>query len=118
MLLSVVTEEAPHVPPEERGHVEATGEGFHRVVLRYGFMERSWITEDPARIRTNEDLSLDPERVTFFLGRETLIPAAKPGMAIWREKLFSLMSRNARPATSFFGLPPDPVVELGSQVEL
>jgi KUP system potassium uptake protein len=55
---------------------------------------------------------------SFFLGRETLIPAKKPGMAVWREALFSWMSRNARSATSFFRIPPNLVVELGAQVEL
>ena len=57
-------------------------------------------------------------RTTFFLGRETLIPSSRPGMALWREHVFAVMSRNARPATSFFGLPPNRVVELGAQIEL
>jgi KUP system potassium uptake protein len=55
---------------------------------------------------------------TYFLGRETLIATKRPGMALWRERLFALMSRNARPATTFFRLPPNRVVELGAQVEL
>jgi KUP system potassium uptake protein len=55
---------------------------------------------------------------TYFLGRETLIATKRPGMALWRERLFALMSRNARPATMFFRLPPERVVELGAQVEL
>jgi KUP system potassium uptake protein len=55
---------------------------------------------------------------TFFLGRETLIPSEKPGMALWREKLFMVMSRNARTATAFFGLPPNRVIELGVQIEI
>lgn len=55
---------------------------------------------------------------SYFLGRETLIASRKPGMALWREKLFALMSRNARTATSFFNLPPNRVVELGAQIEL
>ena len=55
---------------------------------------------------------------SYFLGRETLIASKNPGMAMWREQLFSVMSRNARSATSFFGLPPNRVVELGAQIEL
>ena len=55
---------------------------------------------------------------SYFLGRETLIASKNPGMAIWREQLFAVMSRNARSATSFFGLPPNRVVELGAQIEL
>jgi len=57
-------------------------------------------------------------RTSYFLGRETLIPSKKPGMAMWREHLFAVMTRNARTATSFFGLPPNRVVELGAQIEL
>jgi KUP system potassium uptake protein len=63
-------------------------------------------------------LLLEPEETTYFLGRETLFATARPGMAIWREKLLALMARNARSATDFFRLPPERVVELGTQVEL
>jgi KUP system potassium uptake protein len=55
---------------------------------------------------------------TFFLGRETVIASRDPGMMIWREKLFALMSRNASSATAYFCLPPNRVVELGSQIEI
>ena len=61
---------------------------------------------------------LDLRQTSYFLGRETLLATAHPGMALWREQLFALMSRNARPATAFFSLPPNRVVELGAQVEL
>jgi KUP system potassium uptake protein len=63
-------------------------------------------------------LQLEPEDITYFLGRETLLATKKPGMAIWRERLFALMVRNAQSAMTFFRIPPDRVVELGSQVEL
>ena len=63
-------------------------------------------------------LEMDPEDVVYFLGRETIIPTKRPGMALWREKLFVLMSRNAQRATAFFRLPPERVVELGVQVEI
>ena len=66
-----------------------------------------------------EGLQFKPMETTYFLGRETLIPSKTVrGMAVWREKLFSAMSRNARPASSFFRLPPNRVVEMGAQVEL
>jgi len=58
------------------------------------------------------------EGTTFFLGRETLIAADRPGMAVWRERLFSFMSRNALRATAFFKIPPNQVFEVGTQVEL
>jgi KUP system potassium uptake protein len=60
----------------------------------------------------------DPEDTTYFLGRETIISTKRRGMAVWREKLFAIMSRNATTATAFFGIPPDRVVELGEQIEL
>jgi KUP system potassium uptake protein len=63
-------------------------------------------------------LTFKPMDTTYFLGRETLIASKAPGMAIWREHLFSVMARNARPATSFFKLPPNRVVELGAQIEI
>jgi KUP system potassium uptake protein len=63
-------------------------------------------------------LQLDPGDVTFFLGRETIIVAKRQGMAVWRERLFVLMARNAVRATAFFRLPPERVVELGVQVEM
>jgi KUP system potassium uptake protein len=58
------------------------------------------------------------EHTTFFLGRETVIPTKRPGMALWREKLFAYMSRNAQPATAFFHIPADRIVEIGSPVEI
>jgi KUP system potassium uptake protein len=63
-------------------------------------------------------LELDPQHTSFFLGRETLIASKRPGMAIWREKLFAAMSRNALRPTAFFRIPADRVVEVGVQVEL
>jgi KUP system potassium uptake protein len=117
VLLAIQTEEIPHVAPETRARVENLGHGFYRIVLRYGFMETPDVPEALASIRP-EGLDLSPARTTFFLGRETLIASKRPGMAIWREKLFSFMSRNARTATSFFALPPNRVVELGAQIEL
>jgi KUP system potassium uptake protein len=63
-------------------------------------------------------LPVDFGDVTYFLGRETLIVTKQPGMALWREKLFALMARNAGRATAFFRLPPERVVELGVEVEL
>jgi KUP system potassium uptake protein len=64
------------------------------------------------------DLKFEPEDTTFFLSRETIIPSNKPGMWLWREKLFAYMSRNAQRATAFFHLPANRVVELGMQIEI
>ena len=117
VLLTIGTAEVPHVTAEERATVENLGHGFFRIVLEYGFMDEPDVPVALARVRT-EGLDLSPARTSFFLGRETLIASGRPGMTPWREHLFALMSRNARTATSFFGLPPDRVVELGAQIEL
>jgi KUP system potassium uptake protein len=117
VLLTVETAEIPLVAPAERSEVIPLGTGFYRVVVRYGF------TEDPDIPSVlyslgDQGLVLKPMETSYFLGRETLIPSRNPGMAIWREHLFWIMSRNARTATSYFGLPPNRVVELGAQIEL
>jgi KUP system potassium uptake protein len=117
VLLRVDTEEVPVVDAKDRVTLEELGHGFFRMVMHYGFMEDPDV---PAVLRQvkHPNLGLPPMDTTFFLGRETLIASKKPGMAIWREQLFAIMSRNARTATSFFGLPPNRVVELGAQIEL
>ena len=117
VFLSVDTAEVPHVPAEERARVEHLGVGCYRVRLNYGFMEEPNVPEALRALR-ERGLEFKPLETTYFLGRETLIPSRRPGMAIWREHLFAAMNRNARTATSFFCLPPNRVVELGTQIEL
>jgi KUP system potassium uptake protein len=117
VLLTVDVQEIPVVAEEERVEVKAKGHGVYRVTVRYGFTEDPDIPAALARV-SEPGLNLAPMQVSYFLGRETLIPSSRPGMAMWREHLFSVMSRNARTATSFFGLPPNRVVELGAQIEL
>ncbi|HEX5753158.1 MAG TPA: potassium transporter Kup [Archangium sp.] len=117
MLLTIASEEVPHVPPEDRVEVIKLEEGFVRVIARYGFMENPSIPDILKRAR-EKGLQFNLMGTSFFLGRETLIPSKKPGMAMWREALFSWMSRNARSATAYFRIPPNRVVELGAQVEL
>ena len=117
VLLTVETDEVPTVRDDERLEVQELGHGFYRVLLRYGFTEDPDIPSALERA-AEKGLVFKAMETSFFLGRETLIPSRNPGMAMWREHLFSVMSRNARPATSFFGLPPNRVVELGAQIEL
>ena len=114
--LTVTTQPVPHVSVDEQITVRPLGQGLFDVV-GYGFMEDPDVPEALARAR-ERGLELDEQDVTFFLGRETLIVTRAPGMAIWRERLFVLMARNAVRATAFFRLPPERVVELGVQVEL
>jgi KUP system potassium uptake protein len=117
VLLTILVEEVPRVSAEERVEVEPLEQGFVRVIARYGFAENPSIPDILKRGR-EKGLQFQLMSTSFFLGRETLIPSKKPGMAMWREALFAVMSRNARSATAFFRIPPNRVVELGAQVEL
>jgi KUP system potassium uptake protein len=117
VFLTVLTAEQPHVAGSERTKIEDLGEGIFRVVARYGFMEDADV---PHLLRTIRVPGLDfPQNDTsFFLGKETIFATHRPGMALWRERLFAVMSRNARSATLFFKLPPNRVVEIGAQIEI
>jgi len=117
VILTVTTAQKPHVPAPERVSVEPLGHDLYGVRLQYGFMDDPDV---PAALMQARDqgLPLDLDDLTYFLGRETLIVTRKEGMALWREKLFVLMARNAVRATAFFRLPPERVVELGVQVEI
>jgi KUP system potassium uptake protein len=117
VVLTVATAQMPHVPPNERVSVQPLGHDLFNVRVQYGFMEDPNVPEALLQARQQE-LEIDEEDVTYFLGRETIIVTRKEGMAIWREKLFVLMARNAVRATAFFRLPPERVVELGVQVEM
>jgi KUP system potassium uptake protein len=117
VFLTVMTEEIPHVPARERATVSRLSKGFHRVVARYGFMEDPDIDEVLAACK-EQQLDIPVEGTTFFMGRETLLASDRPGMALWRERLFAFMSRNAMRATAFFKIPPNQVFEVGAQVEL
>jgi KUP system potassium uptake protein len=113
----VSTAQQPHVSPEERVSIERLGQNLYNVRVQYGFMEDPDVPASLDQAR-DQGLVLDSEDLTYFLGRETIIVSRRQGMAIWREKLFVLMSRNAVRATAFFRLPPERVVELGVQVEM
>jgi KUP system potassium uptake protein len=116
VVVTVETAETPHVLPGGRAVVEEIGEGFWRVFLKYGFMDQPDIPLALSEVR-QPGLELTPN-VSYFLGRETVLATDKHGMAIWRERLFVWMSRNAQSATHFFRLPPEQVIEVGVQVEL
>ena len=109
--------EVPYVDAEERVSLTDIGDGFYRGVLHYGFMEE---TDIPTALKDLETCGAPFEmmQTSFFLSRQTLLTAEKPGMAVWREKLFAWMMRNAATPMEFFRLPTNRVVELGSQVEI
>jgi KUP system potassium uptake protein len=134
MLMSVHTEEIPQVAEKDRVKCAELGEGFYQVMARYGFMETPDVPDVLRALgRAADDgkpVSVKLANTTFYLGRETLIAMAaakkkprgdKPPegrrMGHWRKKLFILMARNAQPATAYFGLPPNRVVELGAQLQ-
>ena len=117
VLLTISNEQTPFVKPVDRFELEEIGQGFFRLIAHFGFMETPNVPSilESTRLR---GLELDMERVTYFLGRETLIASRKRGMAKWRKILFAFVSRNAKSATAYFGIPADRVVELGMQIEL
>jgi KUP system potassium uptake protein len=117
IILTVTTAPRPYVPLPDQVALESLGQGLYNVKLQYGFMQDPDV---PGALMhaIKLGLELDPGDVTFFLGRETIIVTKRQGMAVWRERLFVLMARNAVRATAFFRLPPERVVELGVQVEM
>ncbi len=115
VFLTVITEDRPVVPESERLTIQPIGGRVYRACLRYGFMDRPQI---PAALSASRPVTFDLMDTSFFLNRETIIPSARPGMALWREHLFSWLSRNAATAMDFFSLPPNRVIELGSQIEI
>ncbi|WP_297799896.1 potassium transporter Kup [Arenimonas sp. GDDSR-1] len=115
ILLTVETFSVPRVDKEERYSLTDLGSGFTRLSLRYGYMEGPNV---PLSLKTLDipGLHMDPMDTTYFASREALIAKADQGMALWRDKLFLFMSRNATPATEFFGIPGERLVELGTKV--
>jgi KUP system potassium uptake protein len=117
VFLSVITRDVPHVPAAERAEIEPLGKSTYAVVAYYGFMDDPNVQEIVAACRL-QGLKIEIPASTFFMGRETLISTERPGMARWRERLFSFMSRNAMRATAFYQIPAEQVFEVGAQVEL
>ena len=117
LFVTVINEDIPQVSAERRREVSELAPHIHRVILRYGFQESPHI---PRALESLRDLGIpfEPMQVSYFLGRETVVRAAVPKMRRWRQWLFTLMSRNAMPATEFFRIPSDRVVELGVRVAI
>jgi KUP system potassium uptake protein len=119
IVLSLLTKDVPRIQRADRARIESFGDkNIYRVACFFGFMETPNIQEVLEAMKV-KGLDIPLDKITFFLGRETLIAAQKPGgMALWREHIFAFMSRNAFRATQFFHIPPDQVIEIGSQIEL
>jgi KUP system potassium uptake protein len=119
LLVTVRIERVPHVPLHDRiAEVTPLGHGFHRVVARYGFMQHPEVP--PVIESVAEQLGLDTEadQVTYYLGRESLVAGAGGKMGPTFEGVFRTLVRNALPATAYFHLPPEQVVEIGLQIDL
>jgi KUP system potassium uptake protein len=119
VMMTVTTEDIPHVPEDERVRVECLSakRGFYRVTVQYGFKDDPDIPQ-AMTLCAPRGLEFKMMETTFFLGRETIVPKVMPAMALWRQKLYVWMFRNAATATEFFKIPTNRVVELGTQVEL
>jgi len=118
IFLTVETLNVPYAPKDKRLKIAPIGEDFYRVQIRFGFME---VPDVPLALMRSCDkggIHVDPMDTTYFTSRETVFARAHSGMPIWRDKLFAVMHRNAAPATNFFRIPGNRLVELGAQVEI
>ena len=119
VFLTVETLNTPYAPKEKRLKIESiSGEDFHRVLIRYGFMETPDVPLALMRSCDQCDLTFNPMDTTYFVSRESIVAGRHRGMPIWRDRLFAFMHRNAAPATTFFRIPGNRLVELGAQVEI
>ena len=117
LLLTVRAEDIPHVPDAQRVEVAPLTNEFYRLTVHYGFKDEPDLPR-ALELAKSHGLDLNMMETSFFLSRQTLVPTQAPGMALWREKLFAAMSRNAASATVFFKIPTNRVVELGTRIEL
>jgi KUP system potassium uptake protein len=117
VLLTVHTLDIPHASDDERLEVEELAPGFYRMIAKYGFKDTPDV---PAALQLakTRGLEFNMMETSFFLSRQTLVPTTGEGMALWREKLFAVMARNASSATVFFNIPANRVVELGTRIEI
>ena len=117
VLLSIVFTQTARVSIANRLRVERLDDGVVRLFGHYGFVETPNVPR-LLELALAEGIEVDPETVTFVMGRETLLATRRAGMALWRESLFAVMSRNAQRAAAFFGIPSERVLEVGAQIEL
>jgi KUP system potassium uptake protein len=121
LIVSIGTEEIPTVDPADRITVRSLGNGIHQIIGRYGFMETPNVPDLLAALPPfaipGPRLENAVMETSYYLGRETLLPDGPSTMPRWRKRLFIILARNARPASAFFGLPPNRVVEMGAQVQ-
>jgi KUP system potassium uptake protein len=120
VLVTVLIEEAPRIPDEDRAEVIEVIPGITRVILHYGFMQYPTIYQGLALACKQGKLpGIDLSDITYYIGRETIIPSEDiPGMWLWRENVFAFLQRNAERSAAFFGVPTKQVVEFGTEIEI
>ncbi|MGE0415252.1 MAG: potassium transporter Kup [Acetobacteraceae bacterium] len=116
LFVTVQTADVPEVSPDRRSEIAELASGIFRVILRYGFMESPNIPRELEGL--SADIQFNPMQASYFLGREVVVPGMEPKLSWWRRWLFLAMARNAVPATEFFRIPSDRVVELGVRVAI
>jgi len=117
LLVRVVTENIPRVASADRIKARALGSGFWQIEARFGFAQTPNVPRELGRAEI-PGLVLDPSQISFFVGRSNVKPSSRPGMARWRERLYSGLARIATRPTEFFRVPADRVIELGAEVEI
>jgi KUP system potassium uptake protein len=117
VLLHVVTANIPRVPPERRLELRNLGDNFHTIVVEYGFMQQPNVPRVLNRCVTR-GLAFNIMETSFFVGRIKIVPARNSSFGRIHCRFFEIMHRNALAATDFFRIPPNRVIELGSQVEI
>src|SRR5262249_13055863 len=117
VLLTVIIRDVPWVPTSERLKGHELSHGIYRVIIYFGFMDRPDVTQ-ALQLCKVPGLDLNPTRTWFLLSRATVVPTPGEGMAMWRERLFAAMARNARTAGDYFNIPPAQVIELGTKIEI
>ncbi len=118
VFLTVDTLNVPHAPANKRLKIQAIGDDFYRVLISYGFTETPDVPRSLMGSCDKGGIHFDPMETTYFISRETIVASHHRGMPVWRDKLFAVMHRNAAPATGFFRIPGNRLVELGAQVEI
>ena len=117
LILTTEVLDAPVAAVQEQFEIQNLGTGFDRAIVRFGFTEDPDIPDRLMR-HSSEKLKFDPMTMTFFASRETIVPTDRAGMALWRDKLFAFLARNAQRATTYFAIPANRLVEIGTQVEI
>lgn len=117
VLLTVIIRTIPWVPMDEQIKIEPLRQGFYRLTVYFGFMDRPDVSRALGLCK-NRGLAFEPPETWFLLSRATVVPSPEEGMALWREHLFAVMARNARTAGDYFNIPSDRIIELGTKIEI